>query len=153
MIHYGRTSNGQIAPRNVLERLWLNSSGTSDQECWEYLGKDSGSGGHKRIRLDCGTRMQVHRLAWEAHHGKPIPNDLLVLHKCDNPCCFNPAHLFLGTQKDNMEDRSKKGRATWNGKLTLKEREEIKTSLESASKLAKKYNVTTARVYQLKRGD
>jgi hypothetical protein len=75
-IHYGRLSNGRIKPKNVLERLILNSNGTSDDECWEYLGKDKGAGGHKRIRLDDKTRMQVHRLAWEAFHAEPIQQEL-----------------------------------------------------------------------------
>jgi hypothetical protein len=53
--------------------------------------------------------MLTHRLAWEIKNGE-IPNGLFVLHKCDNPACCNTDHLFLGTQKDNMQDALKKGR-------------------------------------------
>jgi hypothetical protein len=151
-IHYGRLSNGRIKPKNVLERLILNSNGTSDDECWEYLGKDKGAGGHKRIRLDDKTRMQVHRLAWEAFHAEPIPDGLLVLHKCDNPKCFNPHHLFLGTQQDNMDDCSSKGRKKQFSfrKIPLDQIEIIKNSTLSTEELSKKYNVTPTRIKQIK---
>ena len=152
MIHYGRTNKGRIKNRNVLERLWLNSKGNSDEECWEITFKDAGQSGHVRIRLDDTSRMLVHRLAWEAHYAEPIPSGLLVCHHCDNPRCFNPHHLFLGTAKDNMLDRLTKGRGPHVKKLTFEQRAEIAKSKEASKILAEKYGVTSARINQLKRG-
>lgn len=53
----------------------------------------------------------AHRAAWEMAHGEPPPGDMYVLHKCDQPCCVNPSHLYLGTQLDNMRDSVRRGRA------------------------------------------
>jgi hypothetical protein len=83
--------------KEILSRYTINDNG-----CWEYTGfKNYGYG-------ECNAG-KVHRLSYEYYIGT-IPIGLCVLHKCDNPPCFNPKHLFLGTQRDNMKDRDKKGR-------------------------------------------
>lgn len=55
--------------------------------------------------------MQSHRFSWFLEKGA-VPKNMCVLHKCDNPSCCNPNHLFLGTNMDNVKDRVKKGRSS-----------------------------------------
>jgi hypothetical protein len=102
-----------------LERIWENKIVT-EKGCWEWQGartKGYGMVGHRR-RANPGTRVkQVHRAAWELTYG-PIPEGMFVLHRCDNPPCCKPEHLFLGTQKDNMQDCKLKGR-NFDGRATL----------------------------------
>lgn len=152
MIHYGRTDGGRIAPKNILERLWLKSSGQADDECWEYLGKDVTKAGHVRIRKNTVERIFVHRLAWEAYNAEPIPDGMYVLHHCDNPKCFNPNHLFIGTIKDNVHDMIKKGRHRPPSKLTKEQRRDIAQSSLDARTLANQYKITPTRIRQIKKG-
>lgn len=76
-------------------------------DCWHWLGPLNGLG---YGRMTYQGRMQVvHRLAWLAWNGE-IPAGMSVLHKCDNRCCINPDHLWLGTYSDNLKDCWDKGR-------------------------------------------
>jgi len=152
MIYYGRTQNGRISPKNVLERLWKNSQGDHDDECWETTHTDRSRAGHVRIRLDDKTRMMTHRLAWEAHYAEPIPEGLIVCHHCDNPACFNPRHLFLGTHQDNCDDKIAKGRSNNFRKIAKEEWPAIIKSPLSSGKLANFYGVTAARIRQIRKG-
>lgn len=74
------------------------------------------------VRMD-GVKMMAHQAAWICVNGT-IPPGMCVLHRCDNPQCINPEHLFLGTQDDNMKDMARKGRHVgfkqWDGRTHCK---------------------------------
>lgn len=75
-------------------------------DCWVWTGTRNRAG----YGVVCIKRNRsAHRTAYEVFVG-PIPSDLIVCHKCDNPPCVNPEHLFLGTQQDNATDSKNKGR-------------------------------------------
>lgn len=75
--------------------------------CWLFSGSLSADG--YGLIWDAPRVCRAHRVSWEIHRG-PIPEGLNVLHRCDTPPCFNPDHLFLGTQVNNMLDAATKGR-------------------------------------------
>jgi hypothetical protein len=105
-----------------LDRLFSHLPLGQKDECWEWQGYRNGRGygkmtvftGNKRNR----NSFTAHRLVYRFFNQKD-PGELFVCHKCDNPACCNPYHLFLGTSNDNTQDKIKKGRGTW-GESSLK---------------------------------
>jgi hypothetical protein len=86
-------------------RFWNKVNKT--KKCWEWLATKNNKG-YGRIQVNGKSRL-AHRISYGLKNGE-IPRGLEVLHKCDNPLCVNPKHLFLGTHKDNLQDMAKKGR-------------------------------------------
>ncbi|HEY1248627.1 MAG TPA: HNH endonuclease [Nitrososphaera sp.] len=125
--------------------FWSYVNKGEPDECWEFTGGKVGGTGYGKYRFN-GWTERAHRVAWEKVIG-PIPKGMLVLHRCDNPPCCNPAHLFLGTTADNVRDRTEKGR--WKGgapkKLTNEQEKEI-TELYSSGltqrEIANMFNVS-----------
>lgn len=98
----------------------------------------------------------AHRVAWEIANGV-IPQGLFVCHRCDNPRCCNPAHLFLGTAADNNADmmakrRNRRGERHHNAKLTDAQVIAIRTDARSTKKIAAAYGVCATVVGNIKRG-
>jgi hypothetical protein len=93
--------------KGTLRERLLQHARISDSGCWEWpLGL--GHNGYGKICYKFRTLL-VHRASYQEFIG-PIPQGLLVCHRCDNPKCYNPMHLFLGTPKDNTMDMIRKGR-------------------------------------------
>lgn len=89
----------------TIARFWSKVDKSGD--CWEWAA-GRGSFGYGRFRA-LGKTDYAHRVSYGLEYGE-IPDGMCVLHKCDNPPCVNPAHIFLGTKADNMADRDAKGR-------------------------------------------
>lgn len=87
------------------QRLLARVTGYSPDECWPWWDRSD----HGKIYID-GRGIGAHRFSYEMHYG-PIPEGLVVRHRCDNPPCVNPAHLELGTVADNSRDCVERGRA------------------------------------------
>lgn len=103
--------------------------------------------------------VRAHRIAYEIAYGKP-PDFLYVCHRCDNPKCINPSHLFLGTQDDNMKDMSVKRRSIFgekNPKAKLTEnavkmiRQKLKEGF-SHKQLANEFGVTRTAISHILKG-
>jgi hypothetical protein len=100
--------------QDVIDRFWSKVKYPgNDQYCWEWTAGLKGKKNHEygTFQLASYISIYAHRFSWEFYNG-PIPNDLQVLHTCDNTKCVNPEHLFLGTNYDNVQDKISKNRQT-----------------------------------------
>jgi len=96
--------------RPLAERFWEKVDRRTSDECWPWLGsKSSYERPYGQIWVAGATR-RAHAVAWELHHGHPIPEGFEACHSCDSPSCANPAHIFLGTHRENMLDAARKKR-------------------------------------------
>lgn len=80
----------------------------NDDDCWLWTGGKNDRG-YGSLRWMHKSACRANRVSYEIAHGK-FPDELFVLHSCDNPQCVNPRHLFLGTAQDNADDMVKKDR-------------------------------------------
>lgn len=169
-VRYGGTKESLLHRRN--KGFWHNASDEEkflrlkqlfeknvikQEGCWGWRKRpttfnySSLSGGKNKTVLG-------HRISWMIHNGE-IPNNLWVLHKCDNPICTNPDHLFLGNHKDNMVDCAQKGRRNVNygvghyrAKLNDDKVKEIKMLIKngySQSHLGNKFNVSPSTIQNI----
>ena len=129
---------------------------TNEEQCWNWKGGFMQSGlAYGRLYFE-GKPQLAHRISWQIHKGA-IPENMCVLHKCDNPKCVNPSHLYLGDHKDNAQDRESrnrrkilKGEEVLNSKLTPNEVLQIRNSKGSCSNLANEYKVSRSLISLIK---
>ena len=147
-----RLAGKRTCQRNI-NRFWTRKIIVG--ECWLWTGPMNGDG-YGKVCYNY-KRLSAHRLSYILTHGQ-IQDSLSVCHTCDTPLCFNPDHLFLGTQKDNMRDCASKGRnargeKASTAKLTKDDVLNIRDSLKngvSPSVLIDKYGVTNSTISSIK---
>ena len=115
--------------------------------CWEWNGKRNkyGYGRFSAKRLGI-TETMAHRVMYELYVG-PIPDGLMIRHKCDNPPCVNPAHLLPGTNLDNVRDMMERGRCPL--KVSMEQRRQIRlrwAAGETQQQIAADYGISQATV-------
>lgn len=132
----------------------------NNNDCWEWLASCNPITGYGNTQWE-RKRIYTHRLMWTLAIGT-IPADMYVLHKCDNPKCVNPHHLFLGTSLANAQDRESKGRGNRPHRFSMVEINTIRLSYQANSDLEKMaysygvskmaiWNVVTRKTYRCKR--
>jgi len=154
-----------MAPKRktVEERFWPKVDKRRKDECWPWKAHKNPRGyGAFHLWVDGKwTVRYASRVSWMIHFGD-IPDGMSVLHKCDNPECTNPDHLFLGTQADNARDMANKGRAlrgerATSRKLTEKQVLKIRGRYKgrgkgiTQAKLAGEYGVTFQQISRITR--
>ena len=149
----------------ISDRFWSKVDKTTgygpNGDCWEWKGAKNETGygifGIEKKRL-----IKSHRFSFQLYNGDIPKSDdyhgICVLHKCDNPGCVNPAHLFLGTQIDNIKDMTSKGRRKHavgekasSAKLTEAKVRAIRADKRGYRKLAKEYGVARQTIAGIKK--
>lgn len=150
MSKYGKTLD---------ELFWSKVDKRNPDECWIWKASKRGKYGSAYYN---GKRDGAHRISYIIHCG-PIPDGMDICHRCDNPLCVNPAHLWVGTAEQNMHDMiSKKrdkhphGEHYKRHKLTYEQVQEIRVLLSqgelSQRAIAARYNISQAHVCYINTG-
>lgn len=126
-----------------------------DGGCWEWT-KGRTDQGYGRLSLGDGE-VRAHRMAYEIAFGA-VPPEQMVCHRCDNPPCCYPSHLFAGTNTDNMADMASKGRSLQGerhhkAKLTEADVRAIRADGRMQIHIADAYGVTQGLIGMIKRGE
>ena len=137
--------------RSISARFWEKVKKTSS--CWLWIGNKNKKG-YGRFWLQ-GRNESAQRVSWALVFGR-FNRRLYILHKCDNPSCVKPTHLFLGTLADNIVDRenknrSAKGERNGNSKLTIAKVKLIRQSADPVGVIATEFGIDRTQVYNIKK--
>jgi hypothetical protein len=145
--------------KSTAERFWakVDSSGGPDA-CWPWTGSTF-IGGYGQFSPTHATTITAHRMAYTLTYG-PIARHLYACHRCDQPICCNPRHIFSGTPAENSHDMMAKGRSSKalccernpGAKLTPDQVRFIRTSGESLRILSKRFDVAIMTIWRARSG-
>lgn len=149
----------QWSNKTIAERFWEKVDVRLGNHCWNWIGGKHHIYGYGHFWVNGKTKTSS-RIAWELVYGE-IPAGLFICHKCDNPSCCNPDHLFLGTTQENMTDRNNKkhtacGEYNGRSKLTTKDVILIRSLYNtgvSVKKISIQFNVVETTIYSIIRGE
>lgn len=161
-------ASAEKLPADAVARFWSFVCKAGDDECWPWLGfkTEKGYGMFSGLAKELKTQ-RTNRIAWMLSNVVRATNGLMVCHSCDNPPCCNPAHLFLGTHTDNMQDALKKGRLSCLrpggvpepksgaehscARLSPSQVEEIRSlhGVESATATARRFGISRGNVWMI----
>jgi hypothetical protein len=131
----------------------------AESGCWEWIsGKDADGYGLFSGLVDGTPYKRAHRWSWAFHNKEVIQKWGNICHKCDNPSCVNPDHLWLGTAMENQQDKHRKGRANTpfgekiqGSKLTEDQVRAILADPRPGSRIASEYGIAAGSVSDIKR--
>ncbi len=144
-----KKSGGLFVAEPATNRFWRAVDKQSNDKCWPWMGARHYKG-YGEFVVSKGNKTKAHRFSWTCKHGA-IPDGMIICHKCDNPPCCNPSHLFLGTQKTNKEDSINKhrhayGERSGRAKLTAEKVSQIRAMDKQANftrlSLAAKFGIS-----------
>ena len=147
--------------KSVSDRLARKTKLNPETGCLEWTATARANGGYGTLCVGRVGQIRAHRAAWVLKNG-PIPRGMYVCHSCDNPLCCNVDHLFLGTPKQNMDDKEAKGRGIkppvhrgeqhHNAKTTAAQVDEIRSAAGTLDAIASRYGVSAKTVWRIKKG-
>ena len=120
-VNMARPKSGYTLLERLLNKVIVNDA----TDCWEWQGGKTNIG-YGLIRDEKRMR-SVHRVSYEEHSQTKIPIGMSILHSCDNTLCANPAHLSVGTHKQNMQDMFARGRAKPFGGVGMRGKKQPRT--------------------------
>ena len=142
--------------RSIEDRFWEKVDKRGPDECWPWIA------GHHSFGYGVFGPKTAHRVSYELEYGPIDSPKLVVCHRCDNPPCVNPAHLFLGSQRVNMQDAKSKGRtrtcAIEDNPMTKLTWEQVREARrrralgEGVNALARAYNIDNGNMSRVLRG-